>query len=375
MKLRVGDRVRFLNDVGGGKVTRIIDKSMVSVMNEDGFELPVLETELILINPNGDNSIIKKISDEVEKTGIDNSSTNLKDKFDKINVSQDVIIHDTAYDLQIEDCDFTKFENDISDPEGEFIGVFLAFLPVEQQKVIESDQELYIVNDSPYRAFYTISIWQTNFVKPLRAGFLHADTKELIILFKREELNKEIKFNIQILFFKNNDYVPQKPVFSDIIINPSKFHRQGSFSENDFFEDNALIIAIVNTKKEEMLKSLTDKAIAEAIAEKDIAKKVEPKIIEPELVEVDLHIQELVDNYAGMQPGEILEIQLARFSIALETGLKSKTTRKMVFIHGLGNGKLKNEVIKKLNKDYSKLRFQDASFKEYGFGATLVFLK
>ena len=47
MKLKVGDQVKFLNDTGGGKVTRIISKDMVEVLNEDGFEVPVLADELL----------------------------------------------------------------------------------------------------------------------------------------------------------------------------------------------------------------------------------------------------------------------------------------------------------------------------------------
>ncbi len=375
MKFKVGDKVRFLNDVGGGNITRIIDKSTVAVMNQDGFEVPFLESKLILVNPEGDNSIIKRIPQEDLKPGIKFSSSSDKNIADNVNVNENINDVNVSQDFLIEGLNFVKFDEDITDPEGEFAAIFLAFVPIDQQNVIESDQELYIVNDSPYRALYSVSQWQVDYVKPLKASFIQADTKEFIMLFKRNDLNNDIKFNFQILFFKNSEYVLQKPIFSDISINPSKFYRQGSFSENDFFEDNALVIAIVDTKKEILLKTLTDKAITEAIAEKEIVKKVEPKIIEHELVEVDLHIQELVDNYSSMQPGEILEVQLARFSTALETGLKSKTTRKIVFIHGLGNGKLKNEVTKKLNKDYPKLRFQDASFKEYGFGATLVFLK
>jgi dsDNA-specific endonuclease/ATPase MutS2 len=90
--------------------------------------------------------------------------------------------------------------------------------------------------------------------------------------------------------------------------------------------------------------------------------------------EVDLHIHELVDNPNDYTPGQMIEIQLARFKVALEGGIKGKT-RKMVFIHGVGNGRLKHEIRKELEKNYSKYRYQDASFREYGFGATMVFLK
>ena len=61
MKLRIGDKVRFLNEVGEGVITRFKDKETVFVEMKDGFEIPYLckhlvpiHTELIL-NPEVEN--------------------------------------------------------------------------------------------------------------------------------------------------------------------------------------------------------------------------------------------------------------------------------------------------------------------------------
>ena len=54
---------------------------------------------------------------------------------------------------------------------------------------------------------------------------------------------------------------------------------------------------------------------------------------------------------------------------------KNKKRMKIVFIHGKGDGILKNEIIKAFKKDYKKMDFQDASFQEYGYGATMVIIK
>ena len=69
-----------------------------------------------------------------------------------------------------------------------------------------------------------------------------------------------------------------------------------------------------------------------------------------------------------------MDIQISRFTIALDGAIRGKT-KKIVFIHGVGNGKLKYEIRKTLDSKYPKLRYQDASFKEYGYGATMVMLK
>nr|MCU0517076.1 hypothetical protein [Oscillatoria sp. Prado101] len=41
-----GDKVKFLNQPGGGIVSKIISKTMVNVMIADGFEIPTLTSEL-----------------------------------------------------------------------------------------------------------------------------------------------------------------------------------------------------------------------------------------------------------------------------------------------------------------------------------------
>jgi dsDNA-specific endonuclease/ATPase MutS2 len=49
--------------------------------------------------------------------------------------------------------------------------------------------------------------------------------------------------------------------------------------------------------------------------------------------------------------------------------------KKIVFIHGVGDGVLKNELRRELGRKYPKYPYQDASFREYGFGATMAILK
>jgi dsDNA-specific endonuclease/ATPase MutS2 len=72
-----------------------------------------------------------------------------------------------------------------------------------------------------------------------------------------------------------------------------------------------------------------------------------------------------------LSEGEILNNQLNRFYSALDKAIQGNI-KEIVFIHGLGNGKLKYEIRKAIDTKYPDLTYQDASFKEYGFGATLV---
>jgi dsDNA-specific endonuclease/ATPase MutS2 len=62
-----------------------------------------------------------------------------------------------------------------------------------------------------------------------------------------------------------------------------------------------------------------------------------------------------------------------KFHQVMKENLKNKK-RKIVFIHGVGNGTLKTELRKALDRKYKGHYYQDASFREYGYGATMVII-
>ena len=50
--MKIGDEVRFLNEVGGGKVVAFRDKNVVLVKDGDGFEIPMLINEVVVVESN-----------------------------------------------------------------------------------------------------------------------------------------------------------------------------------------------------------------------------------------------------------------------------------------------------------------------------------
>ena len=89
------------------------------------------------------------------------------------------------------------------------------------------------------------------------------------------------------------------------------------------------------------------------------------------LIEVDLHIDELVDTTAGMDNKAMLDLQLDTVRRTMKSNAK-RLGQKIVFIHGKGDGVLREAVRSLLRREYGACELQDASFREYGFGATLV---
>ncbi len=88
------------------------------------------------------------------------------------------------------------------------------------------------------------------------------------------------------------------------------------------------------------------------------------------VAEVDLHLHEIIDDERHLSEGERLEYQLRFFERALESAIRNGK-RKLIVIHGVGEGVLREEV-RKLLQYYDGVRFYDADMRRYGVGATEV---
>ena len=88
-------------------------------------------------------------------------------------------------------------------------------------------------------------------------------------------------------------------------------------------------------------------------------------------MEVDLHINQLIDSTRGMDNFDILTIQLDTAKHKLEFAIRNRI-RRVVFIHGVGEGVLKTELEYLFNKYH--VDFYDAPYQKYGLGATEVYI-
>ncbi|MFS4469402.1 Smr/MutS family protein [Maribacter sp. 2210JD10-5] len=89
-------------------------------------------------------------------------------------------------------------------------------------------------------------------------------------------------------------------------------------------------------------------------------------------MEVDLHINQLVKNPKLLSNYDMLNLQLETAKRQLEFAM-SKRIQKIVFIHGVGEGVLKEE-LGYLFRKYDNLKYYDADYQKYGMGATEVYI-
>lgn len=98
---------------------------------------------------------------------------------------------------------------------------------------------------------------------------------------------------------------------------------------------------------------------------------LDKKLGKDEVVEIDLHAHALLDSTDGLGATEIKDYQMNVFRETMELYRRDKG-RRIVFIHGNGDGVLRKAILTELKYTYKNCRHQDASFQQYGFGATMV---
>lgn len=135
---------------------------------------------------------------------------------------------------------------------------------------------------------------------------------------------------------------------------------------------------LVKISKSTLTNLFSSTTVSQVLSEKETPTKrsftKEKKSKKDEFVlEVDLHIEKLVPSIKGLSNYEILNIQMDTAKGQIEFAIRNRM-QKLVFIHGVGEGVLKSELEFLLGR-YEQIRFQQASFQKYGFGATEVYIK
>ena len=138
------------------------------------------------------------------------------------------------------------------------------------------------------------------------------------------------------------------------------------------FNENELIISRSNPTLEQSIYNVDMESVKreKAIVKRKPAPSQKPKERHAPKFEVDLHIHKLTDSTKGMTNFDMLNLQLDTARRQLEFAIK-KRIPKMVFIHGVGEGVLRQELETLLGR-YNNLQFYDADYKTYGVGATEV---
>lgn len=353
--LKIGDRVRFLDATGGGVVRKLLRSSgVVYVEDESGFEMPVLQSEVIKVEEAANDEVV---------TPPKQSPVSKKPSRKE---AQPMIARG-------------------DDPSGERLNVSLCYLSEEGGQIGHCRYEVYLVNDSNYDLFVAYSSGRGAEQELRYSGVVPFDSSEELESFDPLELPERSRTTVQLLAFKEGGivYRPKQAMSFELKIDGARFLKEGAFVESPYFDDGAITFELV--KEDQLL--VTKKVEAEQLASEMMRAKVQldsPKRRarkgvskhKGEPLVVDLHINELVDSTLGMEPKDMLEIQLEKVEEVLRSRRKpNHVGEKVIFIHGKGEGVLRKAVWDLIHRKFPRHDLQDASFQEYGFGATQVTIR
>lgn len=360
-----GDKVRFLNEKGGGIITEIISNTMVKVAIEEGFEVPVMANELIIIDPQGaaDRFFDRRIKVDIPQP----QATPVK-------VEQ---ASSSTHQTTDEDRISSLYRQSGS---GTTEGIYLVFAPVNQQWLISGNLEIYLVNNTGYEALFTFSLQEAD------GGYAGADydvipafSKILLETITREDLEGWSDGVVQVLFYKNEAGHILSPLHAAFKIKPVRFYKETSYQEFKLIGLTAIVInlgdiagQVVISSSETAGRTDPDPAAQQKIAALTPSALIDRHRTVANEAEVDLHISALKEDYSGMSNSEILNYQLGYFTKMLESAIAHNYV-KVTFIHGIGNGTLKAALTAHIG-DYENLGLRTAPFARYGNGAIDVLI-
>jgi len=370
MRFTIGDKVKFLDEIGGGIIVEIVDENLVMVEGGDGFPVPCMISQLI--HEGGFEESFRKEEEPELKMEVENEQETTEHKMEVEN-EPETVEHNIQTGKEVRK-DEDQSGKGLSVKE-EQPGIYFAFVPQESDMGLITN--LYLINISTYHILFHLGKEMPDGIKNMDKDDLAPGEKVHLGYLPDWMENENMKIKYQLLFFKEGTYTYKEPDVGIITMVQEKLDNPGSYVENSFFTEKAVLLII---SQENEGRGSREKSHISRYKEKpensslDLKKKSHQKHEKQKSEEIDLHIENIVDDHKDLSAREILKIQMDRFEVSLEGAIRNRQKR-IIYIHGTGAGKLKYQIRKTLDDKYKRLRYQDASFLEFGYGATLVLLQ
>ena len=408
--IKVGDTIRYLNASGGGVVKRI-ERGVAWVEGPDGFELPTPIHECVVVDSR--DTFVPAYKPPVVKR---QEPTAQQPKS-----SAPVATPATPEPVESAEQDLSFVAPLSKGPwfdrsGGEQLQVHVAYLPVSYEHFGQSPYETYLINESNYHLLFTYSTTTTAGGYKLRsAGVLEPDMRVLVEEFDASEINDHAISHFQFIAYKpERTYRSMPPVERQVRMDVVKLVKRHAFRENPFFDEDALVIpvleaydgtlpapteepapapnrsgalpqrAIERTAQatvaqkgtQKASQKPTKKASAKPQSESKrpdtpVAPQAAPAATEQTIEKVGLEAERILPNTTGMTPHEVLLYQLKNFRRELDKRLDRRGS-KVVFIHGAGQGVLHQLIINRIEQDYPMVQYRDVTFDGFPMGAIEV---
>ena len=322
--MNIGDKVRVLRGREEGIITRIIDNKLIEIEIEDGFQIPVLKSEVVVVAK-----------------------------------------EETAYFKQDQPSSPAAAEPSRTSPNTPPAneGVFLAFRPLNDRIVAA-----YLINNSIQQLPFTFYEERNSQLKGIACGNLAAGSFSKLAELNIQQFEQWPSYVFQCLFFSPRTTDTLKvPLTKKIKFKASSFYKSKKVAPVLNAEAYTFRIDVeTGTVDPQQLKESLQ-------ANKEIQVQASGVTEQPPAL-LDLHIEKLTSDFANMSKQQMLQLQIDTFEkhldLAIAAGMEEVT-----YVHGVGNGTLKNAIHKYLGQHEQILFFKDAQKDKFGYGGTMVKIK
>lgn len=317
--MNIGSKVRLLHGREEGIITKI-SGNYVEVDLGDGFGIPMLASEVVVVSPMEAQLVKTPASQEVRKSP-----------------------HRT----------FSKK------------GIYLVFVPINDREIV-----LHLVNLTDWKILFTLYGRSDNQITGLASGMLESEKSQQITKLLWKDFEKWPVFDTHLLYYSETLSPEQPSLHYSLRCRPQSFHKR--IQKAPLLEVKGHVYQI--DLEESSAPAVSPAAIRESMLEVPVDVNVPLK--QPQRVpsQIDLHADSLDEVKPGMSSDEILLVQLSVFKAYLEKAIVGGLEN-VTFIHGVGQGKLRQEIHRLLSKHPNVAYYKDAQKEKFGYGATIAHLQ
>lgn len=340
--MNIGDKVRLLRAKEQGVVSRFLPGGMIEIEIEDGFRIPVMRSELVLVSPMEAERLLKTSVYAPQKTVAPAPPTIVSNQ-----------------------------------------GIYLAFSPVNDR-----EYTLHLINNTDWEFPYVLGEESTGAAGGVQFRGVHSGVLKPKSQQKMNDLYAHAKFEewptfvVQGLWFRAGKSALRQPLIKRFKARAATFfktkttlpvlNQPGFLTQLDEAAEQPQTVISPPITPPKPITIRPDELKAEMF--KPNAELVEVSIERPTAI-VDLHVEELLPKGSGNRtPADLLKLQLDTFEKTLENAIASGMSD-ITFIHGVGSGSLRTELHKRLGKHPNVKFFEDAQKQKFGYGATKVTIK
>ncbi len=321
MKFRVGQKVRSLHDKGEGVVVSLIDASYVEVDFGDDFPFDIHIQDLIPV-------------DTAEEQYLGGSS-------------EGTITQDGPLDPE------SRLPLTLG---TSMLDVSLIFSEAENDRF-----QVSVANPEPSQILYTVYRREKKHYHGLASGMLNSGAVKDVAILSGAELARTHSFYTQVINFIPGKGHPHTPLIAELAWKKDQLKMPPKFLE-----------AVGGPAWHFSLRKTTEETLYETLSESDVIRVAREDSPRPEIhMEIDLHLEELIDDPDKVSPADALHLQMEAVARALSDALVNHASS-LVLIHGVGAGKLRQEVHGLLKRTRHVKSFEQAERRQYGEGATKV---